>query len=123
MNNIPDVKLGIVAVSRDCFPVSLSEGRRKAVAEACRKQGISIVQASTVVENEKDVIKALKEIKDLSINALVVYLGNFGPEGPETLLSQKFDGPAMYVAAAEETETKRRWRKQQRPEKERSKQR
>lgn len=28
-NNIPDVKLGIIAVSRDCFIVSLSENRRK----------------------------------------------------------------------------------------------
>lgn len=25
MKNIPEVKLGIVAVSRDCFPMSLSE--------------------------------------------------------------------------------------------------
>ena len=35
------------------------------------------------------------------VNALVVFLGNFGPETPETLLCQKFDGPTMYVAAAE----------------------
>ncbi|HOJ11849.1 MAG TPA: fucose isomerase [Clostridiales bacterium] len=105
MTNVPEVKLGIVAVSRDCFLVSLSEGRRNAVAEACEKQGVSIMQATTVVENEKDVVKALKEIEDAGVNALVVYLGNFGPEGPETLLSQKFNGPAMYVAAAEETET------------------
>ena len=25
MQNIPEVKLGIVAVSRDCFPITLSE--------------------------------------------------------------------------------------------------
>ena len=25
MNNIPVVKLGIIAVSRDCFPIQLSE--------------------------------------------------------------------------------------------------
>ena len=29
MNNIPEVKVGIVAVSRDCFPESLSVNRRK----------------------------------------------------------------------------------------------
>ena len=29
MLNIPEVKLGIVAVSRNCFPVQLSETRRK----------------------------------------------------------------------------------------------
>ena len=31
MNNIPQVKMGIIAVSRDCFPISLSEKRRKAI--------------------------------------------------------------------------------------------
>lgn len=34
MQNIPKVKIGIVAVSRDCFPESLSVNRRKALAEA-----------------------------------------------------------------------------------------
>ena len=33
--NIPEVKLGIVAVSRDCFPIALSEKRRAAIAAAC----------------------------------------------------------------------------------------
>lgn len=37
LSNMPELKLGIVAVSRDCFPMSLSENRRKAVAEAYRK--------------------------------------------------------------------------------------
>ena len=36
MNNIPKIKLGIVAVSRDCFPESLSVNRRKALVEAYR---------------------------------------------------------------------------------------
>ncbi len=105
MNNIPKVKLGIVAVSRDCFPVELSKERRKAVAKTCSGKGIEIFQADTVVENEKDMLKALEEINTAGVNALVVYLGNFGPEGPETLLAQKFSGPSMFVAAAEETET------------------
>ena len=34
MNNTPEVKIGIVAVSRDCFPESLSVNRRKALVEA-----------------------------------------------------------------------------------------
>ena len=29
MNNMPEVKIGVVAVSRDCFPESLSVNRRK----------------------------------------------------------------------------------------------
>ena len=31
MKNIPEVKLGIIAVSRDCFPVELSQRRRAAI--------------------------------------------------------------------------------------------
>ncbi len=38
MNNIPVVKVGIVAVSRDCFPESLSVNRRRALVEAYKKR-------------------------------------------------------------------------------------
>ena len=103
MINIPVVKLGIVGVSRDCFPVELSQKRRKAVVKHCSDNGFNIFEAQTTVESEQDVLKALDELKAARVNALVVYLGNFGPEGPESLLIQKFDGPAMIVAAAEET--------------------
>ena len=34
MKNIPVVKLGIIAVSRDCFPIRLSEKRRAAIKSA-----------------------------------------------------------------------------------------
>jgi len=104
IQNMPEVKPGIVAVSRDCFPITLSEKRRKAVVETCKRLGIDIFEAKTTVENENDVLKALDELKVAGVNALVVYLGNFGPEGPETMLAQKFDGPSMFVAAAEETQ-------------------
>jgi L-fucose isomerase-like protein len=104
MNNIPNVKIGIVAVSRDCFPIQLSEVRRQAVVKACINKGIEICEIKTTVENENHVVMALEELKSHQINSLVVFLGNFGPEGPETLLAQKFSGPAMFVAAAEETE-------------------
>lgn len=100
MTNMPDVKLGIVAVSRDCFPKSLSENRRKAVAAACK---LELFEAPTVVENERDMEKALAEVKEAGCNALVVYLGNFGPEMEETLLVKFFDGPVMVAAAAEES--------------------
>ncbi|CDZ24971.1 L-fucose isomerase [[Clostridium] cellulosi] len=101
--NIPEVKLGIVAVSRDCFVISLSEKRRKAIVESCKSKGIDIYEAKTTVENEKDAMKALEEVKAAGCNALVVFLGNFGPETPETLIAKYFDGPVMYAAAAEES--------------------
>ena len=34
MNNMPEVKIGVVAVSRDCFPESLSVNRRKNLIDA-----------------------------------------------------------------------------------------
>jgi len=103
MNNVPKVKLGIVAVSRDCFPIELSRKRRRNVVKACRAKKIPIVEIATIIENEKDALKALDELGKAKINALVIYLGNFGPEGPTTILAQKFDGPVMYAAAAEES--------------------
>jgi L-fucose isomerase-like protein len=103
MNNIPVIKLGIVAVSRDCFPASLSSSRRKAVVAACQTSGINIFEAPTIVENEVDALKALDEVNTAGVNALIIYLGNFGPEGPETILAQRFGLPVMFAAAAEET--------------------
>ncbi|WP_221074356.1 L-fucose/L-arabinose isomerase family protein [Agarivorans aestuarii] len=102
MINIPQVKLGIVAVSRDCFPLSLSEQRRKAVAAACTEKDIEVVELQTIIENENDVVKALAEAEQAGINSLVIYLGNFGPEGPLSIMAQRFAGPTMFVAAAEE---------------------
>ncbi len=58
----------------------------------------------TVIENEKDVLAALQELRDKNVNALVIFLGNFGPEGPTSMLAQRFDGPVMIAAAAEETQ-------------------
>ena len=103
ITNISKVKTGVVAVSRDCFPVELSEKRRIAVIDECRKKDIPVIEVKKIVENEKDVMEAMGEIREKGINALVVYLGNFGPEGPLTMLAQKFNGPVMLVAASEES--------------------
>ena len=101
LTNIPQVKLGLIAVSRDCFIISLSERRRSAIAVACQTKGVEVYEAKTTVENEKDMLKAVEEITAAGCNALTVFLGNFGPETPETLIAKHFDGPVMYVAAAE----------------------
>ena len=49
-------------------------------------------------------VQALEDIKKAGCDALVVYLGNFGPEISETLLAKHFEGPKMFVAAAEESQ-------------------
>ena len=96
--NIPEIKLGIIAVSRDCFPITLSTARRQAVV---KEYGEGLYECPITVENERDALAALADVRNAGCNALVVYLGNFGPETPETILAQKFDGPVMYAAAAE----------------------
>lgn len=100
---MPQVKIGIVAVSRDCFPMTLSETRRKAVVKAYTEQYGALYECPVCVENEVHMRAALKDVKEAGCNALVVYLGNFGPETAETLLAKEFGGPVMFVAAAEET--------------------
>ena len=102
MQNMPEVKLGIIAVSRDCFPMSLSESRREAVVAEYTKTYGEIYNCKTTVENEVDMRKALGEVNAAGCNALVVFLGNFGPESSEILLVKEFQGPSMVVAAAEE---------------------
>ena len=103
MTNVPQVQPGIVATSRDCFPIDLSRRRRRAVVEACRAGNLKIAEIETIVENERDVVVALEELDRANVDALVIYLGNFGPEGPTTLLAQRFPGPVMFAAAAEES--------------------
>lgn len=107
MGNMPDIKIGIVAVSRDCFPEELSVNRRKGLVEAYKAKynEKDIYECPVcIVESEIDMVNALKDIQHAGCNALCVYLGNFGPEISETLLVKHFDGPAMMVAAAEESQ-------------------
>ena len=103
---MPKVKIGIVAVSRDCFPESLSVSRREALVKAYKElYGEEDIYECPVciVESEIHMVQALEDIKKAGCNALAVYLGNFGPEISETLLAKHFDGPKMFVAAAEES--------------------
>ena len=104
--NMPKVKLGIVAVSRDCFPESLSVTRRGNLVKAYEEKypAEDIYECPIcIVESEIHMVQALEDLKKAGCNALCVYLGNFGPEISETLLAKHFDGPKMFLAAAEET--------------------
>ena len=79
MNNIPKMKIGIVAVSRDCFPESLSVNRRKALVDAyaAKYDAADIYECPVcIVESEIHMVQALEDIKAAGCNALCVYLGN-----------------------------------------------
>ena len=68
MQNIPEVSLGIIAVSRDCFPIALSEKRRAAIIEAC---GGGLYECPVTVENEKDMCRAVEDVKKAGCNASI----------------------------------------------------
>lgn len=66
MNNLPKVKVGIVAVSRDCFPESLSVNRRKALIEAYKAKydPDNIYECPIcIVESEIHMVQALEDVK------------------------------------------------------------
>lgn len=106
ITNIPEVKIGIVAVSRNCFPEELSVRRREALVDAYKSKyndGDIYECPICIVESEIHMQRAIKDITKAGCNALCVYLGNFGPEISETMLAQNFNGPTMFCAAAEES--------------------
>ena len=73
MQNIPKMKVGIVAVSRDCFPESLSVNRRKALVAAYEKKyGKENIYECPVciVESEIHMRQALADIQKAGCNAL-----------------------------------------------------
>ena len=77
MNNMPEVKIGVVAVSRDCFPESLSVNRRKNLIEAYKnKYGEENIYECPIciVESEIHMVQALEDIKKEGCNALCLSL-------------------------------------------------
>ena len=76
MINIPSVKVGIVAVSRDCFPESLSVNRRKALVEAYAQKydAADIYECPVcIVESEIHMVQALEDVKKAGCDAPVSY--------------------------------------------------
>ena len=63
MKNIPDVKLGMIAVSRDCFIVSLSRDRRINFASEVRKKGVDNLIIKNISRGKVDVFIRVKELE------------------------------------------------------------
>ncbi|MEN6358422.1 MAG: fucose isomerase [Armatimonadota bacterium] len=103
LGNAPEVKLAIVGVSRDCFPIELTRTRLGKLSDALTKIGVRAYICSTMIENENDTMAALAEVYEYGANAAVIYLGNFGPEAPLSIFAEQFNGPVMTCAAAEES--------------------
>jgi L-fucose isomerase-like protein len=53
MINVPEVKLGIVTISRDCFPIELSKKRKDAVTKASSKKGCQLRKLRQLLKMKK----------------------------------------------------------------------
>ena len=76
MNNVPKIKVGIVAVSRDCFPASLAQSRREALVKAynAKYDGSEIYECPiTIIESEIDMVNALDDLKKGAVMLCIVF--------------------------------------------------
>ena len=79
----PDIKLGLVSASRNCFPRALSEERTNRLLERCRAAGISpfIPKGDCrIIETKTHAAEAARQFKEAGCDAVVYYLGNFSGE-------------------------------------------
>jgi L-fucose isomerase-like protein len=102
----PEVKLGFVSASRNCFPRSLSVERSERVLKHAVDAGLAL----TVPDGECAIIETRQHAKDAAAqltaqgcDAAVLFLGNFSPEIEDAVFVREFAGPVMIVAAAEES--------------------
>src|ERR1700756_26409 len=102
----PDIKLGLVSASRNCFPRSLSEERTQRLLAGCRQAGIEPFVPegpSQIIETKDHASEAARFFKQAECDAVVYYLGNFSPEIEDAFFVKAYDGPVMLLAAAEES--------------------
>lgn len=102
----PEIQLGLVSASRNCFPRSLSEERTVRLIDACHRAGINpfVPQGECrIIETKEHAAQAARQFRDAGCDAVVFYLGNFSPEIEDACFVRAFDGPIMILAAAEES--------------------
>ncbi len=101
----PEIKLGLVSASRNCFPRELSERRSKALIAELKKIGISVFTPKgncSIIESKADASEAARQFNEENCDAAVLYLGNFSPEIEDAAFVKDFEKPILLIAAAEE---------------------
>src|SRR6202162_4921176 len=102
----PEIKLGLVSASRNCFPRALSDERTERLLERCRAAGILTMIPEgdcRIIETKDHAAEAARQFKQAGCDAVVYYLGNFSPEIEDAVFVKAYDGPVMLLAAAEES--------------------
>ena len=102
----PEIKLGLVSASRNCFPRALSDERATRLLTACQAAGINPVVPQgdcRIIETKDHAAEAARQFKEAGCDAVVYFLGNFSPEIEDAYFVKLYDGPVMLLAAAEES--------------------
>jgi L-fucose isomerase-like protein len=101
----PDLTLGLVSASRNCFPRALSDERTQRLLKAAEDAGINLITPAgecSIIETKEHAYEAAKQLKASAVDGVVFYLGNFSPEIEDAVFLKEFGGFAMLLAAAEE---------------------
>jgi L-fucose isomerase-like protein len=102
----PDVRVGLVSASRNCFPRSLSEERMGRLRDAAQTVGVSCDVPDgdcQVIETKEHARKAAQQLEEAGCDGVVLYLGNFSPELEDATFVKNVTCPVMVIAAAEES--------------------
>lgn len=102
----PEIKLGLVSASRNCFPRALSEKRTQKLKEAAASLKISLTLPegrSQIIESRADAEDAARQLEAAGCDAAILFLGNFSPEIEDATFVKHFSKPVMIIAAAEES--------------------
>lgn len=102
----PEVKLGLVSASRNCFPRALSDQRARRLLAACEEAGLTLTVPQGecwVIETKAHAEEAARQLRQAGCDAAVLFLGNFSPEIEDANFVKAFGGKVMLIAAAEET--------------------
>lgn len=101
----PDIKLGFVSASRNCFPRPLAEERSERLVAATNALGIEVTLPEgecAVIETRAHAADAAAQLIAAGCDAAVLFLGNFSPEIEDAAFVKAFPGPILLIAAAEE---------------------
>ncbi len=102
----PEVRLGLVSASRNCFPRELSARRAQRLIAACAARGLDLVVPEGecwVIETKAHAEAAAQQLRQAGCDAAVLFLGNFSPEIEDAAFVRAFAGKVMVLAAAEES--------------------
>src|SRR6201986_5227493 len=102
----PEIKLGLVSASRNCFPRALSDERTDRLLEHCRATDINPIVPQgdcRIIETKDHAAEAARQFREAGCDAVIYYLGNFSPEIEDAFFVKLYDGPVMLLAAAEES--------------------